>query len=64
MYPRLMFLDSSGLYRIVWSVHEHGELGHAGWQAQPTEGKQYRLEGDSSAAVLDFSRPKKTEDKE
>lgn len=62
MYPRILYLESHGVYRIVFDQATHGELGHAGWQAQPIEGRRYfqvDAEGKrTDGAPLDFTRPK------
>ena len=61
MYPRLMFFGEQ--YAICWDVAQHGEMGHAGWQTTPIEGRKYfprpladGLEGPLGG-VLDFTRP-------
>jgi len=63
VYPRILYLSDwpSPAFQIVWDIKTHGELGHAGWQAEPVEGKKY-LEmlpsGKPGTQVLDFTRPK------
>jgi hypothetical protein len=65
MYPRLLFYGEQ--YVICWDIAEHGELGHAGWQNTPEEGKKYypRMAQDGFerpvSGVLDFTRPVKKE---